>query len=300
MLEIPHDSKLSFDPYQYYPDASLADIPSDAPAEYRKQISTLLREPPADSVVTNLVNSHRDSTGSTIFDQPVTNKPWEWIENLGEPSSDPNGEQREREERIRDRVSHLAKNTSSVSLEHFGARHTGDTVKVDMTSEIYAEMESCTRGFEDGLSESVFTRDWRETRLEWEEELSPDMLARVKSEMNTEVLVAEGADKAVRGDSPASSVVSRLSTSNQKSHQSPAQSRQTNVIALRIIDLDSIPEEGITFKSGQPGKRKAAAALSDEEIELIEGPVQVVPGATTSTVKKQKANKTAAATRAKK
>lgn len=297
MLEIPHDSKLVFDPYKYYPDASLADIPSDAPAEYRKQISTLLKEPPADSVVTNLVNSYRDSAGSTIFDQPVINQPWEWIENLGEPSSDPTGEQREREERIRDRVSHLAKNTSSISLERFGARHTGDTVKVDMTSGNYAEMESYTRGFEDGLSESVFMRDWRETRLEWEEELSPDMLARVKSEMNTDVLAAEGVDKALRGDSPASSVVSRLSTSNQKPHQSPAQIRQSDVTGLRVIDVDN--EEGITFKSGPSGKRKAAAAMSDEEIELIEGPVQVVPGATSSTLKKQKANK-AAATRAKK
>lgn len=269
---------------------TLASIPGDAPAEYRKQISTLLREPPADSVVTNLVNSHRDSNGNTILEQPVVNRPWEWIENLGEASSlDPNEEQREREERMRDRVAHLVKNTSSISLEHFGARHTGDTVKVNMASEDFAEMESYARGFEDGLSESVFARDWRETRLELEEELSPDMLARAKGEMKSDVLVSGGADNA-QGDLPASSAISRTFTSIPNPHQSPAQGRQTNVAALEIIDLDDIPEKGPTSKTRQMSKRKAAAALSDEEIE-IEEPVQVALRVTAPTVKKQKANK---------
>lgn len=231
-----------------------------------------MQDLPSHSIVTDLVNSHRDAFGNTVFEQPVVNKPWEWIENLGEPpSSDPAEEEREREERMRDRVAHLVKNTSSISLEYFAARHTGDTVKVDMESESYAKLEGFTRGFEDGLSESVFTRDWRETRFEMERELSPDMLARLKRELDPNVLVVD-----TGGKEPSS-------VRSVPQHQSPTQSKASNVT---IIDADNIPDTASTSKSQQTGKRKASSAISDDEIEIIEGATLSMASA-----KRQKANK---------
>ena len=270
IVEIPHDPKLNFDPHRHYPCVPLDDIPIDIPPEYRKQLSTLLQDLPSHSIVTDLVNSHCDAFGNTVFGQPVVNKPWEWIENLGEPpTSDPAEEERERGERMRDRVAHLVKNTSSISLEYFGARHTGDTVKVDMGSEGYAKLEGFTRGFEDGLSESVFTRDWRETRFELEREISPDMLARLKRELDPSVLVV---DTGGQGKDPLPSVP------QHQAQQSPTQSKASN---MTTVDMDSISD---TSKGHQTGKRKASLALSDDEIEIIEG-------TTMTSAKRQKGNK---------
>lgn len=282
IVEIPHDPKLNFDPYRHYPGVLLNDIPTDIPPEYRKQLSTLLQDVPSHSIVTDLVNSHRDAFGNTVFDQPVVNKPWEWIENLGEPpSSDPAEEEREREERMRDRVAHLVKNTSSISLEYFAARHTGDTVKVDMESESYANLEGFTRGFEDGLSESVFTRDWRETRFELERELSPDMLARLKRELDPNVLVVDTGGSSIQGKDTGPLPSSVRSVPQHQVQRSPTQSKASNVT---IIDVDNIPDTVSTSKS--TGKRKASSAISDDDIEILEGATLAMTSA-----KRQKASK---------
>jgi len=269
---MPHDPKLNFDPYRYYPNISRDAITRDVPPEYRKQILTLLNELPTESLVTNLIHSQRDSAGRMDFHQPVCNKPWEWIENIGEPSD---SRELEREERIRDRTAHLIKNASSIPLENFGARHTGDTVRA-LASEHLSRLENYSRGFEDGLSESVFIRDWRETRLELGSELSPDGVAQFRHDIEIEpkILVAKAPD------TQNSMEACQVSSSKQ---QSPIQGRFSN---SSIHDQDAISETASMSKFQQSGKRKASATSSDDEMELIEG--EVIPNAT---AKKQKASR---------
>ena len=276
LLEMPHDPKLNFDPYRYYPNVSRDAITRDVPPEYRKQILTLLNELPTESLVTNLIHSQRDSAGRMGFHQPVCNKPWEWIENIGEPS-----DSREwgREEKIRDRTAHLIKNASSIPLENFGARHTGDTVRT-LASEHLSRLESYSRGFEDGLSETVFIRDWRETRLELESELSPDNLVQFKHEVEPKVLVGKALDAAQ--NSMETDAVSKASSSTkQQTQQSPIQGKFSNP---SVLDQDATSEASSIFQ--RSGKRKASTTSSDDEMELIEG--EVIPNAN---AKKQKTSR---------
>ena len=218
-----------------------------------------------------------------MFDQPVVNKPWEWIENLGEPPLDSTEEGRERE---RDHVTHLVKNSGSISLEYFAARQTGDTIEVDMTSEGYEKSERFR--FEDGLSENIFIRDWKDTRFEPERELSPDTLARLKREPDPTVPVM-----ATGGDYKKDASVLSISVTQHQIQQSPiTQSKASNIT---IIDVDSISETS-AFKGQQDGKRKATSVRSDDEVEIIEGPTHA-----TTSAKKHKAGKAPMAkTRAKK
>lgn len=273
LLEMPHDSKLNFDPYRHYPNVSRDAITRDVPPEYRRQILTLLNDLPTESLVTNLIHSQRDSVGRMGFHQPVCSKPWEWIENIGEPS-----DSREwgREEKIRDRTAHLIKNASSIPLENFGARHTGDTVRT-LASEHLSKLESYSRGFEDGLSESVFIRDWRETRLELESELSSDNLVQFRHEVEPKTLVAKASD--ATKNSMETDIVSQASSSTiQPTQQSPIQGRFSNP---SVLDQDATSETSSIFQ--RSGKRKASTTSSDDEMELIEG--EIIPKAT---AKKQK------------
>jgi len=187
---------------------------------------------------------------------------------------DPKEEERDREERERLRIRHLVKNSGSISLDNFGARLTGDGVRQDMTSDGgNAHMEGCTRLFEDGFSESMFTRDWRETRLEMDRELSPDTIARRRRDLDPEALVSEGLGKTQQASrtSPASSAVSHSSASSlRQQHRSPTHSRATNSTVHEVIDVDSIPSTSSVSKPH--AKRKAAAVSSDDEVEIIEGP----------------------------
>ncbi|KAF9528525.1 hypothetical protein CPB83DRAFT_314750 [Crepidotus variabilis] len=274
--EIPNEMKANYDPYHYYPNTTLEELSPDIPPEYRKQIAALLVDLPSRTVVTDLVNSYRDTDGKMVYGSPVINKPWEWIENLGEPpSSDPKDEERE-----------VVKNSGSISLDHFGTRHTGESIK-HTGAEGYWKTEGMVRGFEDGLTESVFIRDWRETRMNHETDLSPEILARLKPGLDAEALAAAEKSGATAKNSPSSSIVSRSSTSQYQ--HSPALSRQSSS-TIEIIDVDNMPTNASTTKPiRDTGKRKASlASLSDDEIEIIEGPV--VPRAGTSS-KKQKSNK---------
>ena len=115
---------------------------------------------------------HRDASGHLAYGTPVQNQPWEWVENLGEPAV---------EEDANRWWEGPFKNASSLSLELFAARRTGDhiprpirntttttTTKRDSDHERDdMRLEGDLRSFEDGLSaESIYRRDWHETRLE--------------------------------------------------------------------------------------------------------------------------------------
>ena len=274
---MPHESK-TFDPFRNYPNISASDLPAELPFEYRSQISTLLGRCPPNSVVTNLVNTHHDAQGNEIFGSSVTNRPWEWIENLGELSVlDVKEDERGRERRSNSKYLPVVKNSGSISLDHFGARLTGDGIKHDMAtaSSVDPGTASSIRSFEDGCSEHLFIRDWRESRLEWDIETSTETMFHLKGELDPD---ASGISDTAQGQrtSPPSSVVSgTASSSSMRQQQSPSHtthSRATNstVHEIEIIDVDSVPTTSLRKESL---KRKVVAGDSDDEIEIIEGPV---------------------------
>ncbi|KIM45096.1 hypothetical protein M413DRAFT_441761 [Hebeloma cylindrosporum] len=286
--ELSHDSKsITFDPFRYYPNYTATDIPTDIPPHRRKQIISLLAHLLPASAVTNLVNAHRDSQGNTVYGTPVVNKPWEWIENLGEPSAvDPKDEEKERLH-----LRYLVKNSGSLSLDTFGARITGDGVKQEMLNE-GGQLEGYLRPFEDGMSENVFIRDWRETR--WDTEPLSEATIRLRSEHESGAFAgSESSTAHTLRASPSSSVISHSSTQatgSSRQQPSPAQAVRSRP---EVIDLDVVQVSSGSVKGKETMKRKASAmTISDDEIEIIEGPVIV---RTNTTTKKQKAGKAPAA-----
>ena len=294
---MPHDSKsISFDPFRHYPSLSVTDLPVELPFEYRNQISTLLVQCPPDSVVTNLVNTHHDAQGNEIVGPPVTNRPWEWIENLGEPSV-PDVKEHEREKE-RFNSKYVVKNSGSISLDHFGARLTGDGIKHDMATNIDSRTVSSIRSFEDGCSEHLFIRDWRETRLECDVEPSSETSFHLKGELDHDTSGIPDGLTTGQGQrtSPSSSVVSRGSTQGTVSssmRQHSPHSRATNSTTVHeIIDVDSVPTTSSLRKESV--KRKVVTGDSDDEIEIIEGPVQVANSSKRQKIVKIPAAKTKA------
>lgn len=155
LAEIPVDSKsLTFDPFRSYPQLSPTSLPSSMPFRHVEQLRSLLFFIPTNTTVRHLVTAHHDASNRLIFGEPVANRPWEWIENLGEPPSaggdgDTKGE---------------IKNSASISLDLFAARLVGDAVVHSGSAD--PRIEANLRSFEDGLSsESLFKRDWRESRV---------------------------------------------------------------------------------------------------------------------------------------
>lgn len=295
--ELQCDSKsIAFDPFKHYPNTSIDNLPTDMPPEHRIQLTTLLAHNHPHSLVMHLVHTHRDAQGNTVYGIPVVNKPWEWIENLGEPAiTDPKEEEKDREEKRRLKVKYLIKNSGSISLEHFGARFTGEGLRHVIPSDEKASQEDCARSFEDGMTQNIFIRDWRETRLE--SELSRDAVTRLRTELDSEpILSVDPQNLQALRSSPTPSIISRSSTqatsSSLHQQQSPAsRSRNSNsTTAHEVIDVDNFSVTGSsTLKANETHKRKASvAAISDDEIEIIEGPVVSRP---TASAKKQKAGK---------
>ncbi|KAF9453917.1 hypothetical protein P691DRAFT_798859 [Macrolepiota fuliginosa MF-IS2] len=291
--EIPQPAKpLSFDPFRHYPNKPIAELPADLPFEYRTQILSLLATFSTNSAVTNLVNSHIDSSGNIVYDQAVVNRPWEWIEYLGEPSvldGNTKDEDRDREEKLRLKTRYLVKNSGSLSLENFGAQMTGDGVVESLAKEDDAHIQNDIRAFEDGLSaEGIFARDWRESRVEVEQEASPTSVSSGRAMQSAGGGSGTGdADQEsgsgsghVRGErrttpsraSPASSVVSRSSAKGSSSSlkQSPA------TRSLVDMEVDTSSQRNVAMK------RKVE---DDDEVEIIEGPATIRATAPTKRVK---------------
>ncbi|KAJ7072521.1 hypothetical protein C8F01DRAFT_1104256 [Mycena amicta] len=239
--ELTHNSKTAtFDPFTHAPHVLPADIPADFPREYRNQVQALLRHLPPPVLVSQLSTSHRDANGVLIHDAPVQNRPWEWIENLGEPI-------------VVEEEKPLLKNSGSVSLDLFGARMTGDVILE--SSEGDARIQANTRSFQDGLSvESLLKRDWRETRME------PDAAALVDGSIGARVKNDVRLDK--KRASPASSVLSRSSAHSAGSRRaSPGLSR------LSTIGEADDGDSSMDSSSRQSAKRKASNS-DDEESAL--------------------------------
>ena len=274
------------------------------PPEYRARLRTLLPYVELNPVVADLVYVTRDATGAVIgAPVPVQNRPWEWTEYLGDPiitddrSSDTSG---------------TLKNSASLSLELFGAHPTGENVIALDAAKGDARAYSEIRALQDDQhGESIFKRDWRETRVDPDLALSgpPKDAAQTQGVAGpSQIHQQQSSDgrqsstQSSRMASPsASSVRSRGSVqpSGMSFISSPAGqsfARLTGSSAADPIDVDSldIPMSTGTGKSKGKGKRKMADIVEDDEVELIEDPVPV-----TQADKKSK-GKTAAKTRAKK
>lgn len=254
-----------------------------------------------------LAAAHRGPSGNLIYDNAVINRPWEWIENLGEPSLlDLKDDEREREEKERLKVKYLVKNSGSLSLDMFGAKMTDDGI-------IHAQngADTATKGnmrlFEDGLSaEGVFTRDWRETRIDVDMDANSGK-SRSEGDQHETGVVNNPQSNQSRADrrttprgSPAPTITSRSSNHGSvKSRQSPglssAHHRHSNSTTSEIIDIDSIASASSSRQTSTSKSRaKRKPPTSDDEVIIVEGPVPV------NKTKKQKTTKAPAKSKAKK
>jgi len=322
--EIPLDAKsLTFDPFRNYPTLSPSDLPADMPTDYRMQLRSLLSYVPPISTITNLVTAHRDASGHLVLGSSVLNRPWEWIENLGEvPVPDT---KRDNDDDGDARVRHPIRNSASLSLDLFNARATGDGI---ISSAIGDDprIEANIRSFEDGLSaESVFKRDWRETRIELEDDIvvggsanraeEVDELSGLPSFPRT---TDRRSASHSRRPSPTSSVRSHKTRSTNPSIapssarssplQPPPLPRLSNSSSGEptVIDVDApsaVPattrSTAIDLASSTRRTSKRKLSNSDDEVEIIEGPVPATAAGPSRAGKKPK-GKTTAKTRAKK
>ncbi|KAF8828838.1 hypothetical protein HHX47_DHR3000082 [Lentinula edodes] len=271
--EMPVETKMGvFDPFQHYPDIPASSLPSDIPPEYRKKILSILPELPGVKSVRNLSNAHRDANGNIHIDAPVVNRPWEWTENLGDYVGDYS--------QGRD-----VRNSGSLNLLNFGARLTGEG-RIPEAYQKDARIEENLRTFEDGFSsESIFQRDWRETRVRpsVEELLGAEGLRTRLDENLPMSFVAHR-----RKGSPAMSNSGASRSSGMSMRHSPGHgglNRRSSSTISDIIDVDAIPS--ISGGSSSRGKRKAAVE-SDDEVVFVEGPI----AAPTKGGKKAKPTKT--------
>lgn len=158
--EIPRDAKTtSADLFQHAPTIRVAELPLDMPMLHRRRIASLLAFDPEDSYVSHLVYARRDASGTLVFGPEVQHHPWEWAESI-EPrvpiAAAPHT-----------RAPSVLRNSSSIPLERFGTQPTGERVA--------GSSVGASRQLEDGLAaESVFERDWRETRLDARADLAAE------------------------------------------------------------------------------------------------------------------------------
>ncbi|KAF8995454.1 hypothetical protein BDQ17DRAFT_1430355 [Cyathus striatus] len=289
--EIPQDSKgVSFDPFRHYPSLPVSELPTGLPAEYRKQIISLLPYQPVVPTISNLVNSHKDMHGNVVFGSPVINRPWEWIENLGEPTLVDAKEGRQRHERGKVVTSCQIKNSASLPLENFGVQLTGANIIRNISAGYDSRSKGNIQSLEDGLpSDGIFARDWRETRVD------PDSvsLPSSRSEMSQEISGHSTFKRERRGvprGSPTSSVISRPSALGSSVRRSPTQashSHASNSTVSEIIDVDSL-SNATSRKDSSKRKAAVVVTISDDEIEIVEGPV---PPAKKARISKSKAKK---------
>lgn len=117
----------------------------------RRRVSSLLAFQSDDAYVSSLFHSWVDpATHKIVFGKAVQANPWEWGDSI-EPQVDHSVPSSRPE----------LKNSSSIPLEVFGTRPTGE--RVIIIGESADAMAA--RQLEDGLAgDNMFERDWRETR----------------------------------------------------------------------------------------------------------------------------------------
>ena len=218
---------------------------------------------------------------------PVQNKPWEWTEYLGEAATT-DATNEIADARFGEQQP-LIRNSTSLSLELFDARVIGKLVQVDGDSALQdPRIEGNLRMLQDDfLAESVFKRDFRETRID------PAVL-------DAKLAIARAADhdgeSGAGGAAPsgserhsnsrlASPVGSTRSRGSMQPPSLPSGSRRTSPVILHNpqqahsslsrlsgssagepIDVDSLDVPPSTAV-----KRKSADA-DDDDVQIVEGP----------------------------
>lgn len=264
--ELPSDPKVAtFDPFQCYPQVELQNLPTDMPAEYRQTIRSLLPFVSPNLAVADLVYTSKDSNGTESL-LPVQNRPWEWTEYLGEPA----------ELDVKD--DHPIKNSASLSLELFAARATGERVLQASSMNPDDRVDANLRALQDeNLGESIFKRDWRETRIVPERALSgpaqDEHFSSGTSAPPTRV-ASDGrpsSSQSSRMASPVSSVRSRGSVQPTSTHNpSPGSfARFGGSSVADPIDVDNL-DSSVSAVTTQ-GKRKLSEIAENDEIEVVEG-----------------------------
>ncbi|TFK53918.1 hypothetical protein OE88DRAFT_1717321 [Heliocybe sulcata] len=288
----PIDTKAqTVDPCRYYPQLPLSDLPQDMPPPFRARIRTLLPFTDLPPAVQDLVYAPADaSAADTAHFAPVQNRPWEWVEYLGDPMAlDPKEEEKEKQEKDKVRTKHLIKNSTSLSLELFGTRMTTDGV-IDL-KDGDSRLEGDLRSFEDGIwGESIFKRDWRESRVQLVDYTS----GRSKSEEDEDGTAAgmsglqvEKPSNASRKPSPASSAISRSSAASRSSAHTMQASSSSSGTPRRSavgstvsepIDVDSI------VGGSRTGAKRGRDQVGDDGVEILDAP----PDAPASRAKRAK------------
>lgn len=267
--EITTDTKVEgSDPFLHY--SNLGEVPSDMPAVFRSQLHSLRPFLSPNASVVNLASCHRDSSGTLVYDGPVVHRPWEWIENLGEPTQpDSKDEGHEREDQ---RVKYMIKNSGSLNLETFGARLTGDRIIQTASDGHDVRIKQNMRSFEDRLSaESIFPRDWRETRVDVEHVLPPDPY-----QDSGEGIAEAGVDNATSDHTrnekrtPRASPASASGPSRHGSAAAGTLHKHSTSTISDVVEVDSIGSGSSSRRASASNKRKAPIE-GEEDIIIVDG-----------------------------
>ena len=266
-VEISADTKpVGNDLFKHYPDFKLVELPPDMPRIYQQQIRFLLPYVPISDAVADLVYAWSDVDGNLVYGPAVMNRPWEWTESIGDAPGSPE----DIESRRKLHVSAI-KNSGSVSLDLFNAIGTGEMLMNYADEQVAANM----RSFHDTMSsESLFTRDWIESRLSFDDD--PSAGARVTRGEDDEL----GSLPTFAGASPAPSTRSRGSGPNASAPPSRFHSpfsRISGATMSEAIDVDALTgSASASSVAGRQssGKRKASSLRedSDSDIEIVDGP----------------------------
>lgn len=238
----------------------LSDLPTNMPPTCRERLRALLPDVSPAAAIANISSGHRAPSGNLVVNGPIVNRPWEWIENLGEPDISDKLDTVP-SERVSAAV--VVKNTGSLPLEAFEARSTGvGSLQPGVSSDrlIWNALM-----FEDtSAATNVFLRDCQEARVDVDV-----VKGSSKTTISDEVPGSAGGSsrsekRTPRGSPGASSAMSRHSM-----RQSPALSvgRHTSSTVSEVIDVDNLD-----IDTGQRAKRKAPMSI-DDEIEILDGPM---------------------------
>ncbi|THH04935.1 hypothetical protein EW145_g5157 [Phellinidium pouzarii] len=276
--EFPSDTRQTTDLFQHCPIVDDSYFPFNMPREFRNMISTLYMHVPHNPLTADLVYATRDADGTLHQGAPVQMRPWEWIESLGDPPpTDAKEAVREAEEREKPGNKYLVRNNTSIPLEMFGARIAGEGIRhlgAGMQEVALDDGERLRSLFEDDLSaESMYERDWRESRVVIAESSSTSAAHGEGSYINAQAKEQShrrGTPGSHRG-SPALSVHTSVGSRSLKGGPpSTTSTRQTQspVVTDRgePMDVDSLPSANVNTK----GKRKASVAeLAAEDDDIV-------------------------------
>lgn len=284
-LEIPKEPKTpNIDVVRQIPGIQADKLPPRMPHKLRTILIPLLAYIPTDPYTKNLV--HTVTQGDIVskgpgeieaqylLGPPVQPKSWEWIEHLEDPATAPAPEDGE-----------PIKNETSVSLEYFNARTTGESLPAK-------DRSTDDRHNRDHLNnESIYERDWKDTRLGGNATFDDPESSESEDEVPIGVLGKRNHSMLGGGLDDTRSIASGSGGSPALTRGSSG-SRRT--VEREIIDVDALPGPEASGSGGRGRRRKPGNsslgrrgttpddAEEDDDIEIIEpAPAVAARGKTT-------------------